>query len=98
MIDWNKDSLKQNLGYKFLKEVKNKMREDDTSVVKFGTTGDGSYPNYQITHSKYPDRPRTIRGRNHEKFDIENEDEFQESNLSDNFSYSEICNLVNELG
>lgn len=98
MIIWTKKNLADKVGYSFLKKVKNNMRgdKDPDAVVRFGITGEGAYPNYQITHSKHPNKPRTIRGRNHEKFEIEDGDEFNDSNLSQPFTYEDICSLVDQ--
>ena len=81
---WTPNRISE-LGMKFLKSVLDNMNTEDTKI-RFGTTGQGIKPNYQVS---YPEKePITFSGRNHEKFS--GSDRFEENNLSESFPYSTI--------
>lgn len=83
-ILWNEENLSL-LGKNFLSNVINNMRFEG-SVVRFGETGTGTRPNYQIT---FPNgRIWTIRGSSHETY--EDTDKFNIEKISDPFSFAVI--------
>lgn len=87
-IVWNKFNLESSLGNKFLNYVLNNMGSKE-SKVRFGVTGRGIYPNYQIIDSN--GFIITYNGRSHKKHKI---DEFAQKNLSDVFDRDFIHSLA----
>ena len=84
-LDWTLDSL-PSLGRTFLRHVIDHMRGRDESTVRFGVTGQGISPNYQV---KFPNGViRTIRGSSHDAF--EQADEFEAGKISREFSLAEM--------
>ncbi len=83
-IEWNEAKLKS-LGRIFLRKVLDNMRLDG-STVRFGETGQGIAPNYQITFSNGLVRVRD--GKSHGDFKRVNE--FNLNNLSKIFTYADI--------
>ena len=79
-IQWNEENLSL-LGKKFLSNVISNMRFEG-SVVRFGETGKGTQPNYQITFPN--ERVWTIRGSSHETY--EDAEKFNIEKISDPFS------------
>jgi len=83
-IEWNEEKIK-NLGRTFLREVMRNMRSKE-STVRFGETGQGIAPNYQVT---FPNGVVMVRnGISHGSF--KQVDEFNLDNLSKIFTYVEI--------
>ena len=81
---WNKKSL-STLDLIFLRTVRDNMREDG-SVVRFGVTGEGIKPNYQINFMN-----GVIQTRNGLSHDHHKTDEFDPANISDQeFTYADI--------
>ncbi len=78
------------LGKQFLRKVRENMRGRDGSVVRFGTTGKGEVPNYQITFSE--GRIHTRNGRSHDFF--KNTEEFDSSHLSESFALLAIGDAI----
>ena len=68
-------------------------KHEGKSHVRFGTTGIGHSPNYQIEGDN--GLKNCFRGQNHEQSP---EDEFDDSNLSeDRFTYSEVQAMLARL-
>lgn len=86
-IVWNKSNLENVLGRIFLNCVLNNMVGEE-SKVRFGITGKGIYPNYQIIDSR--GFINTYNGRSHKKHKI---DEFSQKNLSDVFDKEVIYSI-----
>lgn len=84
-LNWTEQNL-TSLGSFFLRNVRDHMRGDEGATVRFGVTGIGVQPNYQITFSNGV--VRTIRGSSHEAFN--QADEFQEDRISDPFTLAAI--------
>jgi len=63
-LAWNEENL-VSLGRIFLRNVRDKMRGDLTTVVRFGQMGQGIAPNYQITLPN--GRILTYRGLSHKR-------------------------------
>lgn len=61
------------------------MRKD-TSIVRFGETGTGIQPNYQVTFEN--GQTMTRRGSSHERY--ESADEFNDKKISQHFTYEQI--------
>jgi len=78
------------LGHKFLRNVIKNMRNASfIPTVKFGVTGIGMAPNYQITFSN--GTVLTYSGMTHDRFPHPTPgDKFNEDNLSQEYSYEEI--------
>lgn len=69
-------------------------RRGDVGYVRFGTTGTGHAPNYQI---EGPDSVKhCFRGMGHGEA-TDAGDEFEPRNLSDQFSYDEITEMLARL-
>lgn len=84
-IKWTEENL-PNLGRVFLRNVRDHMRNKDESTVRFGETGYGSQPNYQVT---FPNGvTRTIRGSSHEAY--EQAEEFDDEKISEPFNLAAI--------
>jgi len=82
---WNEDIL-ISLGRIFLRKVRDNMRGHLSSVVRFGQTGQGIAPNYQVT---LPNGViLTYRGLSHKRF--EEAAEFDISNISEPFDLAAI--------
>lgn len=89
-IQWNENNISL-LGKSFLSNVISNMRNDD-SVVKFGETGNGIQPNYQIT---FPNkRVWTLRGSSHETY--ESKENFNTEKISQAFSLAEIRSALSK--
>ena len=85
MIEWNQSNL-SSLGVVFIRNVINHMRGREESTVRFGITGEGISPNYQVT---FPNSlVRAIRGSSHEAY--EQTDEFEDGRLSEVFSLTDM--------
>lgn len=85
-IEWNESNL-PNLGRVFLRKVLDNMRpEISNSTVRFGQTGQGIRPNYQVTFENGV--TRALNGSSHEAFD--GADEFNSENVSGGFSFATI--------
>lgn len=86
-LEWDEGNL-PTLGRVFLRHVIDNMRGREESLVRFGETGQGVQPNYQVT---FPNGvTRTIRGSSHEAF--EHADEFNSGNVSEAFKLTAIRN------
>ena len=83
-IQWNEENLTL-LGKSFLSNVISNMRFED-SLVRFGETGKGTRPNYQITFPNQ--RVWTIRGASHETY--EDAEKFNSERISKPFSLSVV--------
>ncbi len=84
-LEWNEETL-PSLTRKFLRNVHEKMRHDD-STVRFGLTGNGSNPNYEV---EFPNgRKLAYSGLSHEQ--DTRTDKFDGSNLSNEFSRQQIA-------
>lgn len=83
-IQWNKENLPL-LGKSFLSNVISNMRFEE-SRVRFGETGKGTQPNYQITFPNQ--RVWTIRGSSHETY--EDAEKFNSERISNPFSLAAI--------
>lgn len=83
-IQWDEENLSL-LGKNFLSNVISNMRFEG-SVVRFGETGTGAQPNYQITFPN--ERIWTIRGSSHETY--EDAEKFNTDRISDPFSFAVI--------
>lgn len=84
-IEWNEETV-PTLGRVFLRHVIDHMRGHSKSTVRFGKTGQGIMPNYQVI---FPNGvTRTLRGSSHDTF--EQTDAFDEERISRPFSLAEI--------
>ena len=84
-IEWDEKTL-PTLGRVFLRHVIGHMRGRAESIVRFGITGQGVMPNYQVT---FPNGVvRTLRGSSHDSF--EQAEAFNEERISRPFSLTEI--------
>lgn len=87
---WTEEHLSC-LGRIFLRKVLDNMRGYDESTVKFGTTGKGIQPNYQIT---YPNGiVRTIRGSSHGNYT--DTEQFDSTKTSEVFSFAQVSKAYN---
>ena len=86
-LSWTIDNLTSQLGNLFLMKVKNNMRNHEKSIVQFGITGTGQQPNYQVTLPN--GTVHTINGLSHKQ--DKRTDLFNGSNLSEPFTYEQIC-------
>ena len=84
---WTTGKLPE-LGLMFLRNTLDKMHPGWT--VRFGTTGKGLKPHYQIRNSQGKDL--TFNGLSHEKFI--DQDVFNDDNLSRGFDYDEITTAL----
>jgi len=82
-IEWTKESIGK-LDPAFLAKVVARMHWDGT--VRFGTTGDGIRPNYQICLADK--EPVAYNGANHEQFPAT--ERFDEAKLSEEFRFDEL--------
>jgi hypothetical protein len=80
---WTKSNLCK-LGKVFLRKAMENMRENAT--VKFGETGKGIRPNYQVTFSD--GRIMTLNGASHR--DFSRVDEFANGHISQAFTFPDI--------
>lgn len=84
-ITWTDDNLTE-LGRTFLRKVLDHMRGREDSQVRFGETGHGVMPNYQV---RFPNGVvRTLRGSSHKAF--EQADQFDVSKISRSFNLAEV--------
>ncbi len=84
-ITWTDDNL-ADLGRTFLRKVLDHMRGREDSQVRFGETGHGVMPNYQV---RFPNGVvRTLRGSSHKAF--EQADQFDVSKISRSFNLAEV--------
>lgn len=90
-IVWNRLNLENLLGSKFLNCVLNNMGRKE-SKVRFGITGNGIQPNYQITDLN--GFIVAYSGKSHKKRNI---DEFSEKNLSDVFDRDVIAQICHSI-
>ena len=84
-LNWTEDNL-SGFGRNFLRKVLGNMRDYSESTVRFGETGQGIQPNYQITFPN--NRVLTINGSSHKQFS--SADEFDENRISSPFTYEQI--------
>lgn len=87
---WDEETLPK-LGRKFLRAIRDNMRFKE-STVRLGITGEGIQPNYQVIFEN--GIIRTINGANHAEFT--RTDEFDETKLSEPFTYEDILNAFNK--
>lgn len=84
-IFWSTENL-HTLGRIFLRNVMNNMRGKEDSIVRFGETGLGIQPNYQVI---FPNGvKRTLRGSSHDAY--EQTDEFDPEKISQPFNLAAI--------
>lgn len=84
-LEWNEETL-PSLTRKFLRNVHEKMRRDD-STVRFGLTGNGTSPNYEV---EFKDgRKLAYSGLSHEQ--TTRTEKFDENKLSLQFSRQQIA-------
>ncbi|HID36032.1 MAG TPA: hypothetical protein EYP39_01435 [Ghiorsea sp.] len=89
MVEWDENNL-SGLGSVFIRNVVNHMRGREESTVRFGITGEGISPNYQVT---FPNGlVRAIRGSSHEAY--EQTDEFVDEKLSEVFSLADMQRVL----
>lgn len=89
-IRWDMENMSK-LGRLFLRNVIDNMRNFEEAKVRFGETGQGIQPNYQVT---FPNGiVRTFRGSSHKPFS--QAEEFNLDNLSEAFSLEDIKNIFN---
>ena len=82
---WTDDNLPE-LGRTFLRNVLQNMRNYEGTTVKFGITGKGIKPNYQVT---YPNGvKRNINGASHDE--DKRTDEYDKEKISKEFSLAQI--------
>ena len=84
MPDWDGNVTK--LDRLFLRNVLDNMRWNEAATVRFGLTGQGIKPNYQVTFPGY--KPRTFMGLSHGKFI--RADEFDQNRISDDIPYRDV--------
>lgn len=65
--------------------------KDGMATVRFGRTGDGVHPNYQIEAGD--GEPRCFRGSNHKEAD-DLVDAFDPDKISEAFSYSHVAAML----
>ncbi len=87
-LNWDVKTL-PTLGLVFIRTVRDKMHAG--SSVRFGTTGAGIKPHYQIKHAN--GNVIAFNGLSHSRFD--GPDVFNDANLSEPFDYSEITAAYN---
>jgi len=84
-IKWDQDNL-HTLGRHFLRNVLGNMRGNENTLVRFGETGQGIQPNYQVT---FPNGvTRVLRGSSHEAF--QQVDEFDSGKISQPFNLATV--------
>lgn len=84
-IKWSEENL-PTLGRFFLMDVLENMRGHEKSSVRFGETGCGQKPNYQVT---FPNGVvMTLRGSSHKPY--ETTDEFKDDNISMSFGLADV--------
>lgn len=92
-ICWEEGNL-PSLGLVFLRSVRGNMRGREDSSVRFGETGTGVVPNYEVRYPNGVVRP--IRGSTHESF--ESAENFDTSNLSKKFVLKDIDDAIKRAG
>jgi hypothetical protein len=92
-ICWEESNL-SNLGLVFLRHVRENMRGREESIVRFGQTGTGVQPNYEVRYPNGVVRP--IRGSTHDGFD--GPENFDASNLSREFNLRQIDEAIRRAG
>ncbi len=96
-IEWNAGNIGSVLGRPFLRKVLANFRGRHDARVRFGITGNGIQPNYQIEYQPEGGKPaRTLafRGSTHKPYGIN--EPFNEERISDAFAYWEIERAYSE--
>ena len=89
-LNWKLENL-SSLSSSLLKNVRKNMRTKEYQpTVRFGTTGTGEFPNYQIKFIN--DTVITYQSRSHKKYT--GTDVFDDNNLSRPFTYAEIDEVI----
>lgn len=90
-LAWTEENL-PTLGTEFLRKVIGNMNAD--SVVRFGLTGQGVRPNYQVTSAD--NHVRAINSASHEEFAFKdiNVQEFEPSRISEPFSLGQVAKAL----
>lgn len=88
-LDWNELKL-ADLGRSFLSKVFDNMRNQPSATVRFGKTGTGVRPNYQVTFPIEGGEPikHPRRGSTHKRY--QDTEAFNEERISDPFTYEQI--------
>lgn len=85
MLDWKKENISQ-LGKTYLRTVLEHMRGREESTVRFGRTGQGIAPNYEVTLPN--GTTLTYLGLSHNRSD--QIDSFDSANTSRPFTVEEV--------
>ena len=94
---WTKESVAQ-MGPKFLQSVLSNMGSKNLNgTVRFGTSGKGEVPNYQVKKEFGPIAPdrcliTVFQSRSHKKYT--GTAVFNNDNLSEAFSYADIVEML----
>ncbi|MFT7683990.1 hypothetical protein [Moritella dasanensis] len=94
---WTKERIAQK-GSVFLQSVLNNMGSKSlNATVRFGTTGTGDLPNYQVKKEFGPIAPdrhliTVYQSRSHKKYT--GTAVFNEDNLSEEFTYADIIEML----
>ncbi|MCP4024054.1 MAG: hypothetical protein GY729_19590 [Desulfobacteraceae bacterium] len=88
---WDKEKI-NTLKNTFLKKALLNMNDDTDSVIRFGTSGKGIRPNYQITFSN--DETFVFSGSSHKT--VKREPSFDNKKVSDPFDYKLIETIAGE--
>lgn len=90
-LEWNASSVGSVLSKPFLRKVLANFRGRKDAVVRFGITGTGVQPNYQIEYRPEGDKPSktlAFRGSTHKPYGIN--EPFNEERISAPFEFAEI--------
>jgi len=86
---WDKEKI-ESLKLNFIKKALINMASDNSSVIRFGTTGKGIRPNYQITFSNGD--TLVFNGSSHKS--VQRKASFDKKKVSDPFDYELIEKIV----
>ena len=84
-LEWDLDNIIM-LGKLFLRNVESNMNNYEDSTVRFGITGKGIQPNYEITYPK--GTIHIFSGASHKIY--HSVDKFNKSRISEPFTFSQI--------
>ncbi len=96
-LNWNKEKLSQ-LDSLYLKNViENVKRGRDQAIdaeIRFGETGTGQSPNYQINFPPNANKPDGVvlifRGMTHKTFELDDSNEFNNEKISEPFKLIDL--------
>ncbi len=91
-IEWHQHNL-HDLGRIFLRNVIKNMRGYEDALVRFGETGRGIQPNYQVTFIN--GTTITLRGSSHKPFELT--DEFDSARISQPFNLAAVTKAYESL-